>query len=140
MLYEWDSSLESGYPKVDNQHKQLISALNNLVEASRAGKGDEAVLQTMDFLVGYTVKHFADEENLQKKYEYPDYLGHKRIHDDFKESVLKTVQRVKQEGPSEALVAEVCASLGAWIVNHIRGDDFRMATYVKAMDKSLPAV
>ena len=131
MAYQWDSTLESGYDTVDNQHKQLVAALNALIEASKSGKSDNAVMETMDFLTGYAVKHFSDEEKLQVKYNYPDYLNHKGIHDDFKKTVRGLTDRLVKEGPSEKLVNEVTDSLGSWLINHIKGDDFRMATFVK---------
>ena len=134
MAYRWDTSLESGYDKVDNQHKQLIGALNNLMDASTGGKGDIAVLDTLDFLTGYAVKHFADEEKLQIDFQYPDYLNHKRIHEEFKTTVNELVKKVREEGPSETLIGEVISIVGAWLLNHIRGDDFRMAAFVKAAD------
>jgi hemerythrin len=132
MAYQWDSSLETGYDLVDNQHKQLIAAVNALVEASQSGRGDKAVMQTVDFLTGYTIKHFSDEEKLQLKYDYPDYLNHKRIHDDFKVTVTGLTNRLIKEGPTPELVNIVSSAIGAWLLNHIKGDDFRMATYVKA--------
>jgi len=134
MTYKWDASLESGYDKVDNQHKQLVEALNNLIEASASGKGDAAVLGTLDFLTGYAIKHFADEEQLQVDYDFPDYLNHKRIHDNFKATVGEFIKKVKAEGPTESVINEVSSAVGAWLLNHIKGDDFRMATYVKAAD------
>ncbi|MCL2478987.1 MAG: bacteriohemerythrin [Treponema sp.] len=132
MVYQWDSTLETGYEKVDNQHKQLIAYLNALIEASHSGKGDKAVMDTMDFLTGYTIKHFADEEKLQVQYNYPDYLNHKRIHDEFKITVKGLVERVKKEGPSVEIMNEVTESLGSWLINHIKGDDFRMAAFIKS--------
>ena len=134
MAYQWDSSLESGYDKVDKQHKQLVAALNSLIEASQGGKGDTVVLETLDFLTGYTIKHFMDEERLQVDYNYPDYLNHKRIHDEFKGAVGELVGRVKKEGPTAEVINTVSESVGAWLLNHIRGDDFRMAAFVKAAD------
>jgi len=136
MAYQWDSTLETGYDKVDNQHKQLVSALNSLIDANKSGKGDKIVMETMDFLTGYAIKHFADEEKLQVQYSYPDYLNHKKIHEDFKKTVKELVDRVVKEGPSQPLVDEVCAKLGAWLVNHIKGDDFRMAAFVKEASSS----
>ena len=132
MAYQWDSTLESGYEKVDKQHKQLVAAVNNLMEASSSGKGDAAVMETLDFLTGYAVKHFADEEKLQVDYEYPDYLNHKKIHDEFKGVVGELTQRVAREGPTAELINVVSSTIGAWLLNHIKGDDFRMATFVKA--------
>jgi hemerythrin len=134
MAYQWDNSLECGYELVDNQHKQLVAAVNDLMEASQSGQGNEAVMQTMDFLTGYTIKHFADEEKLQKKYDYPDYLNHKRIHDEFKTVVKGLTERLTREGPGPELVNVVSNTIGAWLLNHIKGDDFRMAAYVKARD------
>ena len=134
MAYKWDSSLESGYEKVDNQHKQLVAAVNNLMDASMNGKGDAAVKETLEFLTGYAVKHFADEEQLQVKFNYPDYLNHKRIHDDFKVLVGEFVQKVNKEGPTEEIIETVSTTIGSWLLNHIKGDDFRMATFVKAAE------
>ena len=139
MTYVWDSTLESGYDKVDNQHKQLVTALNNLIDASASGKGDAAVLGTLDFLTGYAIKHFADEEKLQVDYDYPDYHNHKRIHDSFKITVGEFITKVKEQGPTEEIINEVSSAVGAWLINHIKGDDFRMATYVKAADAKAQA-
>ena len=136
MAYVWDSSLETGYDKVDNQHKQLVKAVNNLMDASESGKGDKAVMETLEFLTGYAIKHFADEEKLQTQYGYPDYLNHKRIHDEFKGVVGELTQRVVNEGPTAEIIDEVSSTIGAWLLNHIKGDDFRMAAFVKAADKS----
>ena len=134
MAYQWDSSLETGYEKVDKQHKQLVAAVNNLMDASSSGRGDAAVIETLDFLTGYAIKHFSDEEQLMIDYDYVDYLNHKRIHDDFKIVVGELVQRVAKEGPSADLIETVSAAIGSWLLNHIKGDDFRMAAFVKAAD------
>jgi hemerythrin len=136
MAYQWDSSLETGYNKIDNQHKQLIAALNNLMEASAGGRGDAAVLDTLDFLTGYAIKHFADEEQLQLDHNYPDYLNHKQLHDEFKVVVGELTNRVLREGPSTEMIDIVSSTLGSWLLNHIKGDDFRMAAFVKAADST----
>ena len=132
MAYQWDTSLETGHAKIDNQHKQLISALNSIIEASQQGKGSEEIFKTLDFLTGYTVMHFATEEKLQVQYNYPDYLIHKRYHDDFKGTVGDLTKRLINEGATDELVGTVTTTIGNWLLNHIKGDDFRMAAYVKA--------
>ncbi|MDR1318471.1 MAG: hemerythrin family protein [Treponema sp.] len=135
MAYQWDSSLETGHEKIDNQHKQLIAALNSIIDASRNGKGSEEIFKTLDFLTGYTIMHFTDEEKLQEKYDYPDYLVHKRYHNDFKVTVGKLTERLREEGPTEDMVNTVTSAVGDWLLNHIKGDDFRMATYIKFKQK-----
>ena len=131
MAYQWDATLETGHAKVDNQHKQLITALNGIIEASHLGKSKEEIFKTLDFLTGYTVMHFSTEEKLMVQYNYPDYMIHKRYHDDFKGTVGELTQQLLKEGHTEALIGSVTQTIGDWLLNHIKGDDFRMAAYVK---------
>jgi len=132
MAYQWDTSLETGHAKIDNQHKQLITALNSIIDASREGKGRDEIFKTLDFLTGYTIMHFSTEEKLQVDYDYPDYLIHKRYHDEFKGTVGELTKRLVDEGPTEELIGSVTTTIGNWLLNHIKGDDFRMAAYVKS--------
>ena len=136
MAYQWDSSLETGHEKIDNQHKQLVSALNNIIEASQQGKGRDEIFKTLDFLTGYTIMHFASEEKLHVQYDYPDYLMHKRFHEEFKGTVGELTSRLVAEGPTEELIGVVTTTIGNWLLNHIKSDDFRMAAFVKAKGDS----
>ena len=74
-----DKNLESGNILIDQQHKQLIDAINNLLQACSTGKGRAEIAKTTKFLYDYTQKHFRDEERLQMQYRYPDYPNHKDI-------------------------------------------------------------
>jgi hemerythrin len=132
MAYQWDSSLETGHEKIDNQHKQLVASLNSIIEAAQLGKGSEEIFKTLDFLTGYTIMHFSTEEKLQVQYDYPDYLVHKRYHDEFKVTVTELTQRLVKEGPTEEMIGIVTTTIGNWLLNHIKGDDFRMAAFVKS--------
>jgi hemerythrin len=134
MKYQWNKSLETGHKDIDNQHKQLIEALNNIIDASQEGKGSEEVFKTLDFLTGYTVMHFIAEERFMINYNYPDYLMHKRLHDEFKVTVGELTQRLFKEGPTRELVGITTTSIGNWLVNHIMGDDFRMAAFIKTRE------
>jgi hemerythrin len=135
MAYQWDTSLETGHAKIDNQHKQLIAALNGIIEASQQGKAKDEIFKTLDFLTGYTVMHFSTEEKLQVQYNYPDYPVHKRYHDEFKVTVGELIKKVQREGPTEEMIALVTGTIGDWLLNHIKGDDFRMAAYVKSREQ-----
>jgi hemerythrin len=44
------------------------------------------------------------------------------------------VEQVKKEGPTEKIIDTVSEAVGSWLLNHIRGDDFRMAAFIKAAD------
>ena len=95
MAYNWDKSLETGNFTIDEQHKSIIKAINDLLEACSQGKGRVEVEKTLIFLKDYVVKHFNDEEKLQIKSNYPGYKEHKEIHDSFKNTGLKNTKVFK---------------------------------------------
>jgi hemerythrin len=128
----WTKDLETGNATVDDQHKQLIDALNALFDAYKTGKGVGEVEKTMDFLVEYTIKHFDYEEEIQAKYDYPDYPNHKQIHADFKKAATGMRQELTNEGPTEAFISRVYTTVARWVVDHIKGEDIKMAEYIKA--------
>ena len=45
------------------------------------GRGRHTIGQTLDALIQYTKIHFAAEERLLGKYDYPESAGHKAEHD-----------------------------------------------------------
>jgi hemerythrin len=131
MEYQWNDYLETGHSKIDNQHKQLIDYLNNLSNAFSSGKANDEIEKTMDFLAAYTVKHFNDEEKLMKEAKYPDALIHRSYHESFKKTVASYMERLKTEGATEQFSECIISAMGDWLINHIKGDDFTMAAYIK---------
>ena len=135
MIYEWDGSLGTGDERIDSQHKQLLAAINDITEAHRQGKGKEEIEKTLDFLAGYAILHFSDEEKLMLECKYSEYTLHKRYHDEFKETVGKLIKRLASEEVTDDLVSVVISTLGDWLFSHIKGEDFRMAAYSKSFCK-----
>jgi hemerythrin len=131
MEYQWDKSIETGHEMIDSQHKQLFDAINNLLDACKEGKGVDELKKSMDFLNDYTIKHFFDEEQVQQKYQYPDFVNHKKLHDDFKKVVRDLSVQLIMKGPSEEMVNEVRTKIGSWLLNHIKVQDFKLAAYIR---------
>ena len=131
MAYSFDKSLETGNISIDTQHKELINAINNLLDACSQGKGRDEIKNTIKFLADYTIKHFIDEEKLQKQYNYPDYAAHKKLHDDFKDDVRKIVEEFEGNGTSIILTHKVNNVIASWLIKHIKGEDKKVAAYIK---------
>lgn len=132
MAYQWTKELETGNPTIDRQHKQLIEAINNLLDACAKGKGRDSLAPTAKFLQDYTTKHFADEERLQRESGYPDYVNHRRYHEEFKKVVADIVGQLKKEGPTIVLVGKVNRSIGGWLLNHIKRQDVKVAAHIRS--------
>lgn len=131
MAYTWDKNLETGNAMIDQQHKELIRSMNNLLEACSKGKGRAEIQSTLDFLSRYISKHFSDEEALQRKYAYPDYENHKKAHEDFKKTVAEMAAEYEQSGTSIVLVAKINSSVSSWLINHINREDAKIARHIK---------
>jgi len=131
MDYEWSSDLETGYKNIDEQHKQLFESMNDMLRACRRGAHRDEVVKIADFLVNYTMQHFADEEELQLKHHYPAYTQHKRLHNNFRAVVSGLAGRLAQEGPTLDLITEVYFTIGRWLDSHIKGEDLKIALHVK---------
>ena len=131
MAYVWTEEWATGNVAIDDQHKQLVKSVNDLVDACSSGMGRSKLSTTMQFLIDYTAKHFADEEKLQQKYRYPDYPNHFKMHEAFKASVNDLSKSLQTEGATIALVAKVNSSVGGWLINHIKREDKRVAEHIR---------
>jgi hemerythrin len=132
MEYKMDKSLETGVELIDTQHQQLFDAINKLLATCSGGKDPDALKKDLDFLTNYTIKHFFEEEQIQQKYKYPDYPNHKKYHENFKSVVRDMSVQFIMKGPSEALVNEVTAKIGNWLVTHIKVEDQKLAAHIRS--------
>jgi hemerythrin len=131
-MYTWDKSLEVGNQQIDDQHKQLVEALNNFLKARDGKKSNDELKKSLNFLNDYTIKHFFEEEQLQKKYGYPDYENHKKLHDGLKKVVRDLQVQLLMKGPSEALFDDVKTKVGDWLVAHIKTQDTLIGVHLKS--------
>lgn len=133
MAYQFTKDLETGNSVIDSEHRQLIEAVNSLLEACSKGQGRAQLLNTAHFLLDYTKKHFADEEAIQLKNHYPDYARHKKIHEDFKKTAVEFVNKIEKEGATVANVGQINTLLAGWLLKHIKGEDKKLAAYLKSV-------
>lgn len=131
VAFVWSKELETGNPQIDAEHQQLIQATNHLLEACAAGKGQQELRATVDFLRQYTLTHFLHEEALQLDHNYPDYPNHKRLHERFLKTVEDLSNRLYAQGPTTDLVAEINKRLAGWLLNHIKTEDARVARHIQ---------
>jgi hemerythrin-like metal-binding protein len=127
----WTPDLGTGNDTVDDQHKQLIAILNTLFDAHRNGRGRKEVELTMDFLVKYTVMHFSEEEEMLQKNSFPQLVRHKRIHAGFKDTAHELLRELILEGPTDELITRVYMTMGRWVVDHIKGEDFKWPAHLR---------
>jgi len=131
MAFTWNPTLETGNSVIDSQHKELVKALNNLLEACKQGQSAEAVAPTLDFLISYTKRHFTDEEALQKRSNFPDFQNHRKHHESLLTTVGELAVELKKNGPTPTVVNKLVRNVGDWFVTHIQKEDAKLAAHLK---------
>lgn len=132
MAYAFTKDLETGNALIDSEHRQLIDAINGLLDACAKGQGRAEIEKTLVFLSDYVIKHFGDEETLQLKSKYPDYANHKTYHEGFKKTVAAIVAEFRAGGATIPLVAKTNSSIAQWLISHIKREDVKVANHVKS--------
>ncbi|CEN82722.1 hemerythrin-like metal-binding protein [[Clostridium] sordellii] len=135
MIYKWSDELLTGNTQIDTEHKELIKAINDLLEACSKGKGRAEIEKTVKFLSSYTKTHFGHEEVLQMKYKYPDFENHKKYHKHFVDTVDNIQKKLLADGPSIALVGEINSKVANWIISHIKREDVKVAAHIRNNSK-----
>lgn len=131
MIYRWSKDMETGHPLIDEQHKELIRIINELLSTCQTCKGEDNIEKIMAFLDEYVEKHFSDEEKIQRQYKYPDYINHHNMHEAFKAECKMIKGMLHKEGPSVAVVSQVNTKL-SWLVNHIKQQDKKLVNYINS--------
>ena len=123
--------LEVGVAEIDAQHKELVNRLNALMSMGSGAFSLEETRKTLNLVGDYVVKHFADEERLQRSSNYPKYEAHKALHKQF----MDEFQQLKKEvdtGHSLKTTMELNNSLTRWIVKHIKTEDVDLGKFLKS--------
>lgn len=120
-LITWEDSYSTGVKAMDDQHKRLVAALNDLHGAMLAGRERSVTGDLLGTLVKYTQQHFAAEEGLMARANYPKLAEHKGQHRDLTTQVQKFVERY--ESGELALNVDLLMFLRSWLLNHIQKTD-----------------
>lgn len=121
-LMTWTDRLSVGIGVLDEDHKRLVSMVNDLYDAMRAGHGRDTLGRILNELVQYTKVHFAREEKFFAQTGYLAAAAHKQQHDTLTGQVLE-VQQKYAAGASASLSIDVLQFLKNWLINHIQGSD-----------------
>lgn len=126
-LISWDDDFSVGVRELDEQHKKLISLINDLHNAMKIGKGKEVLSPLLKSLVEYTQTHFSTEEKYFTRFGYPEQGRHQAEHQKF---VGKVGAFQKDFDKGGALLSmDVMNFLKEWLAGHILGSDKRYGPF-----------
>ncbi len=116
-LIEWTAALETGIKVIDEEHKELVSMINDLHSAGASKAGAEETRRIVYELDRYVKTHFVVEEEIMRTAGYDKYLDHKALHDEFR----ARVSRLKQDAEAGELemMGAITQFLKRWFTQHI---------------------
>ena len=79
-FFEWDAKYNLGVNAMDDEHRLIVDAMNQLHVLHEAHAPASQLAKVMSQLVRVTRDHFADEEAYMAKIGFPDRVKHKQIH------------------------------------------------------------
>jgi hemerythrin len=120
-FFDWNDELATGIPRIDEQHRKLISLVNELHDALSKGKSRDVLGKLLQELADYTNYHFKTEERAFAAYRYENADAHKRSHDDLVRQLQELVE--KHARGSLAVGVETLTFLIDWVKNHIMKED-----------------
>lgn len=131
-LITWQDSYSVGVPLIDDDHKLLVTLINQLDDAIQGGQGRDVVGSVLNVLEEYTRGHFGREELLMEKAGYADLPPHRREHRKLTDQVRDIVVRYHGH-QDEHLDSEVLTFLKTWLTGHILGVDMKYAPHLKGI-------
>jgi hemerythrin len=129
-LFTWQPKYSIHHAHIDQQHRGLFQAAENLHKAMMRGAGRHAVGDTLRFLLEHSQTHFRDEENLMVSSKFPGYSQHKKEHDSFRTRVIELVNSFTAGEPT--ITANTMRFVNEWLEGHIMGQDAKIAAHVHA--------
>jgi len=127
----WSNSYSMGVKLIDDQHKGLLDFVNDLFNHASGDEKEERAYfaQVIQQAVQYIKEHFQAEEKLMIATKFSGYTDHKKVHDEF---TLTVVKSVKDFEAGKRLVLEKFAYfLKDWVLTHIAVMDKQYAEYFR---------
>jgi hemerythrin len=133
-LLEWDDRNLVGHAAIDASHREIAGRVNAMLAAD-----DRTLAHALDAFAHHAEEHFAQEERLMERYQFPATACHREEH----ERVLASVREVR------ALVAagdtdigrDLARALADWLPGHSDYLDSALAVWVvKKTSNGAPVV
>jgi len=125
-----NENMKVGIKAIDDQHTKVFELINRLYDAMSQGKAKNVLGGILNELTNYTYVHFSAEEELFKKYGYPDTKTHLQQH----AYLIRKTQALKDkfESGQTILSVETLNFLKEWWSGHIQKIDKLYGPYLNS--------
>lgn len=129
-VFRWTEAYKVNVSVLDKQHQELFDSVNKLERALRVGEGNAAVDGILDRLMTYAGLHFAAEESLMERHEFPGLPTHRVQHETFRKKMMTLLER--HRGAKQGVAVELLLFLQTWLKGHVLKTDKQYSAFLNA--------
>lgn len=120
-LLEWNDDLTLGIQEIDQQHEQLISLANQILDGFKHEKSKKEIKDALRNFIDFTSYHFGTEEEYFAQSNYTKSKEHILEHKAF----IKKLKAFQTEYSSNKKTkgGDISTYILSWISNHINIED-----------------
>ncbi|NTU69600.1 hemerythrin family protein [bacterium] len=118
---EWSDNFSVNVKELDEQHKGLVTIINNLLDYIGNKPEEKEVLSVINKIAEYKKKHFETEEMYFDKFNYEGKEEHKKSHKEFNEELTQLLLVHKDDYLTLAFA--LIDFLEDWLVDHLQNMD-----------------
>ena len=126
----WSDNYLVGNELVDNDHKEIFSMVDRLLEDDFSGR-PEKIKTVVGFLMDYVAKHFGNEEKLMVESSYPSTAAHIKQHAEFVKVAQSFAAKLEGNLESVDLSMEVNEVIVDWLAEHVMISDKGMINHYR---------
>lgn len=124
----WRDEYTVNVAVIDAQHRRLAEFADRLHRILAEPPPNKELKHAVDELVGFTRLHFATEEELMIKYEYPDYAAHRTAHAQLLRQLDALAARIAEGGTVRA--GDETDAGDDWVFNHLLEKDVPLGKFL----------
>lgn len=128
---DWKDEFSLGNPAVDDEHKQLITQINQLYDQISLPMDVLAIESLLAELQADISAHFALEELLMEQSGFAEYEAHRRDHERLLDEINDLIFQF-EEDPEEGR-KQLKSTLSDWFGIHFTGFDARLHGQLNAV-------
>lgn len=123
-LIEWKDEYSVGDASIDHEHQELIALINDIYARLRDPADAASVDDSLGEICSNIAAHFALEEHVMRKAQYPEYEAHKENHELLLDEIHELMDGFADDPQSgrELLQKE----LSDWFSTHFSTFDARL--------------
>ena len=127
----WKEEYNLGIELIDDQHKKLVSIINDLYSAFYRKDSNTMLFKILCEMETYSHQHFATEENYFKITMYKNQSEHILSHNEFRHKAKDFKQQFQSGQP---ITFRLINYLKEWLLKHILKED---KEYVPTLKQTL---